>query len=216
MIGRQILTTKNIESMSLDEFMKFKSDHYKSICLQTLSESNDEWLWIDMMENIKSMKELREKTRQSKEDLWWKIQSKKKARERQSKSDRLWNFLERNREEHLHECIEPIYLDKKEANRRQHEAIDFLMQNLRGLWWESCPRSFKTKFIRTLRRHLVMLYGEELSKHENLRNIRGSWEWFYEKTLEDYAGKTTLHLDVKFLDTEIRSLHLKAIGKSED
>ena len=82
MSDRKVLKTKDIEQMTLKDFMAYKTNHYESVCLQELCEANTDWVRVDTLENIDTMKELREKTAQFKEDLWYKIQDRKRKREK--------------------------------------------------------------------------------------------------------------------------------------
>lgn len=73
-----LLTSEDIANMTLQEFIKFKSiKTYKTYELKELLDANSDWLLIDELENIKSIKDLRRLIVNLKEDLWYKIKREK-------------------------------------------------------------------------------------------------------------------------------------------
>jgi|GEM_PF-3005303 len=70
---RQLLTTNDIENMSRDEFVAFKSDRTKPCSLQKLCDANPAWVLINRLENIHTLDDLRHFTIVLKDDLWWQI-----------------------------------------------------------------------------------------------------------------------------------------------
>ena len=70
---KTVLTTEDIKSMSLKDFMAFRHDRSKVISFAELCEANSDWLLISDLEAINSLKKLKKLTNQLKEDLWWNI-----------------------------------------------------------------------------------------------------------------------------------------------
>ena len=73
-----LLTSKDIANMTLQEFIKFKRvKTYRSYNLREFLDANLDWLLIGDLENIKSIKELGKLIIRLKEDLWYKIKHEK-------------------------------------------------------------------------------------------------------------------------------------------
>ena len=70
---KTVLTTEDIKSMSLKDFMAFRQDRGEVISFAELCEANSDWLLISDLEAVTSLEKLRKLTNQLKEDLWWNI-----------------------------------------------------------------------------------------------------------------------------------------------
>ncbi len=81
MIENKLLTTADIENMSLKQFLKYKVDTSERILIaaQELLCANEDWLLINELEHVETVKELFHIVRQAKEDLWFDVQRRKRG-----------------------------------------------------------------------------------------------------------------------------------------
>lgn len=81
MIENKLLTTADIENMSLKQFLKYKVDllERKLITAEELLCANEDWILINELEHVKTLKELFYIIRQVKEDLWFDVQRRKRG-----------------------------------------------------------------------------------------------------------------------------------------
>lgn len=81
MIENKLLTTADIENMPLKQFLKYKVDlsERKLITAEELLCANEDWILINELEHVKTLKELFYIIRQVKEDLWFDVQRRKRG-----------------------------------------------------------------------------------------------------------------------------------------
>ncbi len=81
MIENKLLTTVDIENMSLKQFLKYKVKVSERILIpaEELLCANEDWLLIHELENVRTIKDLVRIVRMLKEDLWFNIQLSKRG-----------------------------------------------------------------------------------------------------------------------------------------
>ena len=79
MKNKQILTTRDIENMTLEKFMVYEPDRYGTYTGPELMDANNEWLIYDAFSRIKTLREFRKRLRRFKEDIWWQVDFEKQS-----------------------------------------------------------------------------------------------------------------------------------------
>ena len=203
---RQALHTTDIENLTLEEFLAFKSDRGDDVTTnEDIEKCNKEWFIIDTLEHAKD-DELRAVIKRCKMDLWHKINWQKRQREKkramQSKTDKLRNHLRKWDEEHLFEFILPLYMNPKLREQKVMEYVKFITAMKDREFWKARYNQDEEKLVVDLHKHMLSMYVMNLANGKFME--RGCcWQSFYEKELDRFS-ECNLYFDFMCFDTEVK------------